>query len=158
MEILSYLLPVFVPLYYNLPIEYYIGYSLFTFSNYAFKNERTPNRLYHAFQYECFIFLYSLYIFHSFTPSYLMVVASLFDYQSTEGILFRTFIFLFTFFLNFYKNPLLFYPFIYIMVSSPFFITGNRSLFQKSYIIKYNIIQTLFFFLCYHLCLIIFLS
>lgn len=147
-EHLSYLLPLLIPIYYNLTFEYYILYTFFIISNFALK-ENINHKLYRIFQYECFIFLYSQYIFHSIIPSYITTALLLLDYQWTEGILSRSFLFLSTFFLNYYKNPLLFYPFIYLLVLLPSYITGNIYTFKKKDIIQYNIMQSLFFFLCY---------
>ena len=147
-ENFSYLLPLFIPIYYQLPLEYYIGFFLFTVSNFFFKKD-SYKPLYRIFQFECFIFLYSLYIFHNVFISYLMVACSLFDYNLSEGILSRSFLFFSTFFLNYSKNPLLCFPFIYLIVLLPSYITGNILIFTKSEIIQYNMIQTVFFFLCY---------
>lgn len=147
-ENFSYLLPLFIPVYYQLPLEYYIGFFLFTISNFYIK-ENLGSIHKKIFQYECFIFLYSLSIFHSVIPSYIMTALSLFNYEWTEGIFFRTSLFLLSFIMNYNKNHLLFYPFIYLIIILPSYITGNISIFTKSEIIQYNIIQTVFFFLCY---------
>ena len=117
-------------------------------SNFSLK-EKKNKKLYRIFQCECFIFLYSQYIFHSIIPSYITTALLLFDYQWTEGIFSRSLLFFFTFYINYYKNPLLFYPFIYLLILLPSYITGNISFFEKKDVIQYNIIQTLFFFMCY---------
>lgn len=147
-ENLSFILPLFIPIYYQLPLEYYIGFFLFTVSNFYVK-ENLGSIHKKMFQYECFIFMYSLYIFHSIIPSYIITAVSLFNYEWTEGIFFRTSLFLLSFIMNYHKNPFLFYPFIYLILILPSYIIGNTSIFKKSEIIQYNIIQTVFFFLCY---------
>ena len=147
MEKLSYFLPLIVPIYYKLPLEYFVAYTLFIMSNYSL-NHKKSSRCYKLFQYECFIFLYSLYVFHSIIPSYILTCFSMFDYEWTRGIIFRMSIFLFSYFINYNKNPILFYPFIYLVFVTPSSITGYENEYKKMNVIQYNIMQTLFFFLC----------
>ena len=81
--------------------------------------------------------------------SYIIVSFLLLGYEWMDGIFIRLFLFLCTYIVNQYKNPLLFYPFIYLIIVLPSYITGNIMIFRKSDIIQYNIIQTMFFLLCY---------
>ena len=146
-ENITYLFPLLVPIYYKLPLEYYIGFCFLCISNYSLKNNK--NYLYEIIEYNSYIYLFSLYSFRSVYISYLVTCFSFFDYRLTNGIILRTTIFLFCFFMNFKNNPLLFYPFIYqILLLNRIFYLERRSLFSSMDIIQWNLIQTLFFYLC----------
>lgn len=146
-ETFSYLLPLSVPIYYNLSFQYYLGFCFFILSNYMIKERN--DRFYKLFQYECFIFLNSLYICHNMIWSYFMVAFLLLGYEWSNGIFIRLSLFIFTYIMNQYKNPFLFYPFIYLIIVLPSYLTGNIIIFRKTDMIQYNIIQTIFFLLCY---------
>lgn len=143
----SFLLPLFIPIYYKLPLHFYISFCFFIFSNYLL-TEKNQNKLCKIFQYECFVFLHSLYISKSIIASYLIVCLSLLLYDSSMGFFFKIGIFLTTFLIYYSRNPFLFLPFLYLLFLFPSIFIGVIPFSKKSKILYYNIIQTVFFFFC----------
>ena len=141
---LSYLLPLLVPIYYKLPIEYYTAFCFLCISKYALKEKNSY--LNQLFEFNSFIFLYSLYCFRNVFISYSITSLSILDFNWSGGIFMRFSIFILSFLLNYKKNPLLFYPFIYKLFIKPFLFSEKKSLYSE--IFQSNLVDLCFFFLC----------
>ena len=141
---LSYLFPLLVPIYYKLPIEYYISFCFFCISKYALKEKN--NYINQLFEFNSFIFLYSLYCFRNVFISYSITCLSILDFNWSGGIFIRFSIFLLSFLINVKENSMLFYPFIYKLFIKPSLFSQKNNIYSENF--QSNVVDFCYFFLC----------